>query len=36
MNSGFFIGLHHKLSENKVKKIVSVFDKFLKKKKFNT
>ena len=32
MNSGFFIGLHHKLSENKVKKIVSVFDKFLKKK----
>ena len=32
MNSGFFIGLHHKLSENKVKKIVSLFDKFLKKK----
>ena len=32
MNSGFFIGLHHKLSENKVKKIVSVFDKFLKNK----
>ncbi len=31
MNSGFFIGLHHKLSENKLKKIVSVFDKFFKK-----
>ncbi len=32
MNSGFFIGLHHKLNKNKVKKIILVFDKFLKSK----
>ena len=31
MESGFFIGLHHKFNEKKIRQLINILDKFLKR-----